>query len=329
MDGLSLYSLCVLGSLGLYLILRTGGRVVRGAGAIVGIAAFIGLVFQVARTAGIDVDSAPGVFYIVLSLLAVISAVKLISHDRPVYSALYFVLVVLASAGLFLLLEAEFMAFALVIVYAGAILITYMFVIMLAQQAPDPSDPDAQPEYDRNPREPLAGASVGFIMLAMLSYMVSGTLREPAPQPSLPDARTVAWDDLAMMPEQLKAIIADERPEDELADDQEPRLVKIGDRTTALVHYTLADGSDAEPLVLTEDHLPENIQRVGLSLILEFKGGQLELAGVILLMAMFGAVVLARKQIELSEDEKRQAAGMKRLGHEDDPDDIMPEEGRS
>jgi NADH:ubiquinone oxidoreductase subunit 6 (subunit J) len=39
--------------------------------------------------------------------------------------------VVIASAGLLLLLEAEFMAFALIIVYAGAILITYMFVLIL------------------------------------------------------------------------------------------------------------------------------------------------------------------------------------------------------
>ncbi len=41
--------------------------------------------------------------------------------------------------------------------------------------------------------------------------------------------------------------------------------------------------------------------------------------GVILLMAMLGAVILARRQIELTEDEKRTAAGMRRLGHHDDP----------
>ena len=39
----------------------------------------------------------------------------------------------------------------------------------------------------------------------------------------------------------------------------------------------------------------------------------LELAGVILLMAMWGAVVLARRQIELGEDERREAAGLRRL----------------
>ncbi|MCH8152621.1 MAG: hypothetical protein IH830_09650 [Planctomycetes bacterium] len=54
--------------------------------------------------------------------------------------------------------------------------------------------------------------------------------------------------------------------------------------------------------------MPQNIEQVGLALIAKFPVS-LELAGVILLMAMFGAVVLAQRQIELSEQEKRAAAG--------------------
>jgi hypothetical protein len=44
----------------------------------------------------------------------------------------------------------------------------------------------------------------------------------------------------------------------------------------------------------------------------------LEIAGVILLMAMFGAVVLARRQIDLSEDEVRVAAGLQPLLEDED-----------
>src|SRR4030095_6722893 len=83
----------------------------------------------------------PEFFFAVFSLIAIASAGRMITHNRPVYSALYFIMVVLSSAALFLMLQAEFMAFALVIVYAGAILITYMFVIMLAQQAPTDEQP--------------------------------------------------------------------------------------------------------------------------------------------------------------------------------------------
>ena len=52
-----------------------------------------------------------------------------------------------------------------------------------------------------------------------------------------------------------------------------------------------------------------NVQMVGLDLVAKYPAS-LELAGVVLLMAMFGAVVLARRQIELGEDERRKAAGL-------------------
>ena len=68
-------------------------------------------------------------------------------------------------------------------------------------------------------------------------------------------------------------------------------------------------GIDPQTVRLPDSASPENIELVGLALIKKFPVS-LELAGVILLMAMFGAVVLARRQIELSEDEKRMAAGM-------------------
>ena len=66
---------------------------------------------------------------------------------------------------------------------------------------------------------------------------------------------------------------------------------------------------------------------VGLSLVADFPVS-LELAGVILLLAMFGAVVLARKQIEIGEDEVREAAGMRRLAlHSDDHPEHFPGPG--
>ena len=73
-----------------------------------------------------------GVYFWIFSAIALVGAVRVVTHPRPVYSALYFVLTVFATAGLFVLLWAEFMAAALVLIYAGAILVTYVFVIMLA-----------------------------------------------------------------------------------------------------------------------------------------------------------------------------------------------------
>ena len=81
------------------------------------------------------------VYFWIFSAIAIFGAVRVVTHPRPVYSALYFVLTVFATAGLFILLWAEFMAAALVLIYAGAILVTYVFVIMLAAEASAPAHP--------------------------------------------------------------------------------------------------------------------------------------------------------------------------------------------
>ncbi|MFN9078553.1 MAG: hypothetical protein ACK5WX_14145, partial [bacterium] len=65
-------------------------------------------------------------------------------------------------------------------------------------------------------------------------------------------------------------------------------------------------------VVLTPEFLPDNSRQIGVDLVSKYPAG-LEIAGVVLLMALFGAVVLARKQIELGEDERRELAGMRRL----------------
>jgi hypothetical protein len=64
--------------------------------------------------------------------------------------------------------------------------------------------------------------------------------------------------------------------------------------------------SDGVRLLLDPELLPQNTQQVGWSLVNDYPVS-LELAGVILLMAMFGAAVLARRSIELTDQEKRAA----------------------
>jgi NADH-quinone oxidoreductase subunit J len=320
-----LYTACLLGAIGLYLLLRPGGsegtaaRALQVIGAVIGVAVFGYLIVTVGEAVGAPDDAdRPAFFYLLFSFIAVASAVKMITTSRPVYSALFFVLVVMASAGLFLLMGAEFMAFALIIVYAGAILITYLFVLMLAQQAPRPDDPTGQPEYDLNPREPLAGAVVAFILLALLTRMIyDGTPTLPAP-PTLEQQRVESWQALRLMPRRLDDFVAAEVDgsfELVMAADDLPRLEIAEDGSTAVAWYAMA--GEEQSVVLPGRAMPENVQEVGLGLVHTFPVS-LELAGVILLLAMFGAVLLARRQIELTEDEKRAAAGMRRVGHHDE-----------
>ena len=70
------------------------------------------------------------VFY-VLSAVLVGAAVMVITARNPVHAALFLVLAFFTSAGIWLLLEAEFLAIILVLVYVGAVMVLFLFVVMM------------------------------------------------------------------------------------------------------------------------------------------------------------------------------------------------------
>jgi NADH:ubiquinone oxidoreductase subunit 6 (subunit J) len=106
----------------------------------------------------------PLLFYF-FSGTAVISGALLVTQHRPARAALSFALVVLSVSGLFLLLAAPFLAAASVTVYAGAIIVTFLFVIMLAQQA-------GADDADSRSREPMLSTLTGFLLLGALAYVL-------------------------------------------------------------------------------------------------------------------------------------------------------------
>jgi len=71
------------------------------------------------------------VAFYVLAFLAIISALFMITRVNPVHSALWMLLTFFSVAGIFVQLDAEFIAAIQVLVYAGAILVLYLFVVML------------------------------------------------------------------------------------------------------------------------------------------------------------------------------------------------------
>ena len=75
--------------------------------------------------------SAEPILFIVFGALALIGAVAVIGFKNPVYSVLALIGTFFAQAGLFVLLGAHFVAAVQVIVYAGAIMVLFLFVIML------------------------------------------------------------------------------------------------------------------------------------------------------------------------------------------------------
>jgi NADH-quinone oxidoreductase subunit J len=102
--------------------------------------------------------------------LAIVSALCCITRLNPVASALWLVLTLFALAALFVLLDAQFIAVLQVLVYAGAIMVLFLFVIMLLDLAhPGPTD-------IKGP----VGLAVG-VLLAVGLFFQLGVLRAAGP----------------------------------------------------------------------------------------------------------------------------------------------------
>src|SRR5712675_588349 len=105
------------------------------------------------------------VFWVFAAIL-VIAAICVITLRNPVHSALFLVLAFFTAAGLWMLLRAEFLAIALVLVYVGAVMVLFLFVVMML---------DINLEQLRAGLAnywPLAVAVAGFVVFAILNVIV-------------------------------------------------------------------------------------------------------------------------------------------------------------
>ncbi len=139
----ALYIASAFGAIALLLMMPRRGFNPRAIGVLLAAAALGGLWLYLGRSLPevLGIDAAAMGYYYAFSGIAIFSAACMITHTRPVFSALWFIMVVLAVTGLLILLSAEFMAAALVIIYGGAILVTYLFVLMLAAPPADDTSP--------------------------------------------------------------------------------------------------------------------------------------------------------------------------------------------
>ena len=75
-------------------------------------------------------DAITGFFYVFAAIL-VFAAVRVITASNAVHAALYLVLSFFSASALWMLLEAEFLAISLVLVYVGAVMVLFLFVVMM------------------------------------------------------------------------------------------------------------------------------------------------------------------------------------------------------
>ena len=96
-----------------------------------------------------------------LSALALFSALMVLASKNPVHSVLWLIVVFFAISGHYILLNAQFLAIVNLIVYAGAIMVLFLFVIMLMNL-------NASTEPQRNSLLKLAGVVAGCLLLTVM-----------------------------------------------------------------------------------------------------------------------------------------------------------------
>jgi len=157
------------------------GRRRGAAGIVLGLAALVGLAIAGRRLGGLGDEA---VFQLV-SLVAIVGGAATVVTRSPVYSAIWFALALAGVAGVLLVLGAQFLGVATIVVYAGAILVMFLFVLMLAQ-------PAGLAPYDRVSNEPFLSAVTAAVLLGLLTLSI-GRLSGPAAEPTA----AVAADSLA------------------------------------------------------------------------------------------------------------------------------------
>ena len=105
------------------------------------------------------------VFYF-LSAILLLSGLRVVTVRHPVHAALFLVLAFFTAAGLWVLLEAEFLAITLVLVYVGAVMVLFLFVVMMLDINIETMRADFRKYL------PLAGLISGLMALEM--YVVLG-----------------------------------------------------------------------------------------------------------------------------------------------------------
>jgi NADH-quinone oxidoreductase subunit J len=162
----------LLGVVGIWLLLPT--RLKHGktiGGLLVGLA---GVIF--ACDLPLLGDWTSQVVFWLLAAITLGAAIATISSQAPIYSAIWFALSLLGTAGLFLFQGAQFLAGATVVVYAGAIVVTFLFVIMLAQ-------PEGHSPYDRltwGGLPKVLGVVSAGLLVGILTFLLGKTKHEIA-----------------------------------------------------------------------------------------------------------------------------------------------------
>ena len=120
-------------------------------------------------------DVKTGLFYF-FSLVLLFAAFRVITARNPVYAALYLVLAFFQAAAIWILLKAEFLAIVLVLVYVGAVMVLFLFVVMMLDINVDSMRKGFWKHF------PLAAVVAVVIALEMAAVLMGGFRATDEPQ---------------------------------------------------------------------------------------------------------------------------------------------------
>ena len=116
-------------------------------------------------------DAKTGFFYL-FSIVLLFAAFRVITARNPVHAVLFLMLAFSQASGVWLLLRAEFLAITLVLVYLGAVMVLFLFVVMMINLNMDGLRQGFWKHF------PLA-AVIGVVIALEMSYVLMGGFREP------------------------------------------------------------------------------------------------------------------------------------------------------
>ncbi len=118
------------------------------------------------------------IFYF-FAVMLVLSAVMVVTVRNPVHAALFLVLAFFASAAIWLMLEAEFLAIVLVLVYVGAVMVLFLFVVMML-------DINLAPLREGFARYLPVGLAVAILMMIAMGLILGGVYQDTDPMGTSP-----------------------------------------------------------------------------------------------------------------------------------------------
>jgi len=119
-------------------------------------------------------------FFVILAVIAVVAAAGVVVSKKAATSALFLLLNFCTLAGLYILLNAQFIAVAQVIIYAGAIVVLFLFVVMLLS-------PGREEGQDRKPYTKIFAVFLAVLMLVEVGYVVFTGVLSGTPGPYTPE----------------------------------------------------------------------------------------------------------------------------------------------